>query len=719
MSFNGRPVNKILVDGRSFFGEDGALALKNIPVELIDKIQIHDLMTEQEKQINLMANTGEEKTLNIKLKPGNKYFVNAYAGTGTDDRYEGRMNAFAVRDARRICFFGGLNNINKSSVLRGKEVMVVTNGGGITKALDAGAEYQDKRLVAGYRFNHPDTYQEYVLERRQNAYSGAGLNSFSSNEWNNQSQRHDLNFDIRDKSGNKSVIQLFYLVRSDEQSGKRQTRTESNSGDMLNKLQNHSTSTGSSDMLRVGYNQTLLNEKNRSLSLRASMHLNDQQQLSNNYSVIEYFKDRLIDSISEINQQTDILNKMFTANTDLSFMQRLSETWDLNINQSTSLEWNKLGRFVYGLEDDMQQGMLDSLLSNEFKSNRQQLVSQFGAGYSTNLFSARFTLNLQQNYLNQYDLFSSQDINLSQVNFFPSALVSIKQFRFQFNPAFRNPGIEQLQPVRNNSNPLLIKVGNPNLKSAIYYNSTLVYSNAYSSESGILNFDFEAELNFSPVSHSIIAKLDNDSVGKQVISYVNVDGTSSLNGRLSGTLGLRQRENLCSISTLLEVRSLKDRLYINGLLNDTRTLVFNPELIAKYSYSDQLEAEINYSPSIYMRNYLLNKSANQNYTLQNISGNLSLYLFDRLKWKNTLLYNYNSQFPDGFDKSSFLWNAEFSYLLLKRKAELKLTGFDLLKQNNNMDRRMGNNYIEDTQSNNLQQYFLLGFSYNFNKLGKS
>jgi hypothetical protein len=63
-----------------------------------------------------------------------------------------------------------------------------------------------------------------------------------------------------------------------------------------------------------------------------------------------------------------------------------------------------------------------------------------------------------------------------------------------------------------------------------------------------------------------------------------------------------------------------------------------------------------------------------------------------------------------------LWNAAISKQVLKnKKGEIKLSAFDILKQNIGVERNANSNYIEDVQYKVLQRYFTAGFTYSLQK----
>jgi hypothetical protein len=74
---------------------------------------------------------------------------------------------------------------------------------------------------------------------------------------------------------------------------------------------------------------------------------------------------------------------------------------------------------------------------------------------------------------------------------------------------------------------------------------------------------------------------------------------------------------------------------------------------------------------------------------------------------------------DGYNQSFWLWNIGVGKKFLKKnRGELKLTVFDLLKQNQSISRNVEETYIEDVQTQVLQQYFMLTFTYNLRNFGK-
>ncbi|MBC7425396.1 MAG: TonB-dependent receptor, partial [Bacteroidia bacterium] len=113
---NGEEIKKVTVDGKEFFGDDASIALKNLPAEIIDKIQVYDRSSDQ-AEFTGFKDGETTKTVNIKTKGGknNGTFGKFSAGYGTDDRYllGGNVNFF--KNDRRISILGLSNNINQQN----------------------------------------------------------------------------------------------------------------------------------------------------------------------------------------------------------------------------------------------------------------------------------------------------------------------------------------------------------------------------------------------------------------------------------------------------------------------------------------------------------------------------------------------------------------------------------------------------------------------------
>jgi len=112
----GEDVQKILVDGREFFGSDPSIALKNLPADAIESVEVLDQKSDQSRLTGL-DDGNYAKTINIITKGNmrNSYFGRVYGGYGTDDRYSVGGNINFFNGARRVSIIGMANNVNQQN----------------------------------------------------------------------------------------------------------------------------------------------------------------------------------------------------------------------------------------------------------------------------------------------------------------------------------------------------------------------------------------------------------------------------------------------------------------------------------------------------------------------------------------------------------------------------------------------------------------------------
>ena len=109
---------------------------------------------------------------------------------------------------------------------------------------------------------------------------------------------------------------------------------------------------------------------------------------------------------------------------------------------------------------------------------------------------------------------------------------------------------------------------------------------------------------------------------------------------------------------------------------------------------------------------------NQNFVSHTLGVRTTTFVPKKFEWRNDINFNYNPNIASGFQKSAWFWNSTLTYSMLKDKGTLTLKVYDLLNQNTNAVRTATANYIQDSQSTVLQQYFMVSFSWKFNSLGQ-
>src|SRR5215211_1773113 len=173
----GQRVQKVLVDGEEFFGDDPTMATKNIAAKAVDKVQLFDNKSDQQNLTGI--STGNEgKTVNIKLKEDRKKgsFGRAEAGSNFDNITDAKLLYNQFVGKRKLSLYGTKSNTNTGSLNWEDRRRL---------GLENDFEYDE---LSGYYFSFgsgDDDFNDWSLRGLPDAYTAGGL---YINKWNNERQ---------------------------------------------------------------------------------------------------------------------------------------------------------------------------------------------------------------------------------------------------------------------------------------------------------------------------------------------------------------------------------------------------------------------------------------------------------------------------------------------------------------------------------------------------
>ncbi|UGU15322.1 TonB-dependent receptor family protein [Sinomicrobium kalidii] len=716
LTHNGQRISRILVDGREYFGTDGRMALSILPVDVVEKIQLAD--TDETEDIR-MGNTAQKtKTLNIQLKENLKDFGNLTAGGGTDHRYElmGKFNRF--RGESRLTVLGMLNNINAVDYTEDEVITVLNAGNGITRTLRGGINYNDRwesgtELSAGYDYTHPGTFQESLKERIQFIVPDSSFTTTSNSTTSRGSDEHRLNISTSIPLDSTTTLQIrvpqLSLNTTNNSAVTHTTTDEAENPVNTQQTTNHTEGKNMSLPLHIEWQKLYSPKTHLNISFSGTISRDENEDLNTGETT---FHKEEADSTTLFRQQiiTDNYtnNYTLTINHGFPIAERLSGAWYNTASYARSSNERK----TWLLDENYQRTGLDSLGSNAFRTETLNNTTNASLRYTLKKveFSAGLTLNY--NRLSPYNKTLQTGITRDFINIAPSFNINYRitdkqRLTFSYNAYTSPPSATQLQPVADNSNPLFIQEGNPDLAPTFYQLYSMHY-NALNTKGN----SFFANISYTPVKDQIISTTTYDDLGRQVSSYINADGVSRLYGYFGFSARKLLKTGIISVKLSGNTGYNRDRNFINEELVSSDRWTLAPNLQAGYVINKVLDIDISYSPQYNKVKYDKASGQNQDFTIHTLSGSLDLYPFKNLVWGNQIGFIRNNNIPDDFEKGSLLWNMDVSWLFLKDdRAELRFRVFDLLKQNRNISRTATQNYIEDVQSNNLQQYFMLSFGY--------
>ncbi|HEY9117857.1 MAG TPA: outer membrane beta-barrel protein, partial [Roseivirga sp.] len=368
-------------------------------------------------------------------------------------------------------------------------------------------------------------------------------------------------------------------------------------------------------------------------------------------------------------------------------------------------------------------------LSNTFESD--YITHQGTLGYNLRGQKSNLTLRgtYQTAFLDNDQTFPTEDnVDRKFNNFIPSL---VYRYRFEngqsINLTYRGntnaPSVSQLQNVINNTDPLNISAGNPLLDQSFEHSATLRF-NKVDANSGrtfftLLSGSYSDNRisNSSFVASGRATTVDGIELqpGARYSKPVNLDGYWNLRSFISYGVPLGFiKSNLNFTGSLAYTQSPE---LINNELNYAKTPTAGLGLVLSSNISEKIDFTLSSNSSFSSVNNTLQTQTTTNYFNQSTRLRFNWIFGDGFVFRNTVAHTANSGLSDGFNQSFVLWNMEMGKKMLQQKAELKLSVFDLLKQNQSIQRNVTGSYIEDNQTQILTQYFMVSFIYNIRSFG--
>ncbi len=771
---HGEDVKQVLVDGKPFFGDDPNMALKNIPAEIIDKIQIYDKASDQ-AQFTGFDDGQSNKTINIVTKNGmnNGQFGKIYAGYGTDDRYivGGNINLFT--GDRRISILGLSNNINQQNFStqdllgatggstggQGRGGMGGKPGGGsghqggggpggnsinnflvgpqsgISTTQAIGLNYSDKwgqkiKVTGSYFFNQTDNKNSATLTRDYITSKDSGLYYNENNESRNQNYNHRFNvkFELKLDSSNSITItpklNLQYNKANSTVFGNN-IRTNENS------LESQTNNINSS--YNAGYtfsNNILLQHKfekrGRTISWNIGTDMNNKSGNSSLYSLSKYY---FLNDSSITDQHSTQNTKGYTLSSSLVYTEPLDSFSKLMFTYTPSYTNNNTDKETNNFNSiNDNYSSLDTLLSNKYKSIA--LSNRGGIGYNLNKKKYMFmtSLNVQYATLNGNQNFPvAFVVDKTFFSILPQAMLNYKfsqgtNLRIMYRTSTNTPSITQLQNVINNSNPLLLSTGNPNLKQDFQHTLIVRYGKSNMEKATGLFAFLYGNYAQNYVGNSTLIPTTDTTInggyilkrGSQLTTPVNLQGY--WNGRGFLTYALPVSWIKCNLNFNTSINYSRTPALINEVSNIANTYNLSGGTGLSSNISENLDFNISYNANYSIVNNSIQTQANNNYFYQTTSLKLNWILMKKVVLNTNLTHTLYTGLSQSFNQSYLLWNTSLAYKFFKdRSLEVKVSVFDMLGQNTSITRTVTETYIEDSKTNVLDCYYMLTLTYNLKK----
>ncbi len=769
---HGETVKKVTVDGRDFFGDDATATLRNLPAEVIDKIQVFDKLSDQ-AQLTGFDDGNTTKSINIvtkaNMRTGN--FGRVFAGYGTDDRYTAGGNVSFFNNARRISLVGLVNNVNQQN-FSSQDLLGVTSTGnrggggqrggggggnfrgggggnnftvgqqnGIAKTNAFGINYSDawgkKVDVSGsYFFNNSNTSniqsisQQNILRKDSSTYYDENTPISNSKNYSNRANfrltyRIDSNNTILITSGlnfqnNNSVnfVNGATYRDVDRQNLLSQTVNDINSKTWGNNLSNQV-------LFRHAFPK-----RGRSISLGINGNFSDKNGQNYLTAVNKYYKfTTRTDSLQQLSNQKNN-NNQYSFN--LVYTEPVGKKAQVQLNYNPSFSKNSADQETFNYDNgSTKYSRFDTSLSNKFDNtyNTQNTGLTYRYGDRDNMVSAG--ISYQYSELKSDQVFPQMShINNSYSNILGNAFARFKlssrsNLRIIYRSSVSPPSVTQLQNVINNSNQLFYSTGNPDLQQQ-YTNNLITrytYTNSAKSQSFFANIflstinNYVANAIYSSEKDSVLTSTITLHPGTQISKPVNLNGYIS--ARSFFTFGMPLKFIKSTLNWNGGASYTKLPGLINNVDNISNTYNYNLGAVLASNISENIDFTLSYSANINTVKNTIQSTSNNNYFSRSAGITANLLTKKGLFFQNDLSNEYYKGLSGVYNTNYWLWNIAVGQKFLKNEmGELKLSVFDLLKQNKAITRNITNSYIQDVQNQVLQQYFMLTFTYKLKTFGK-
>lgn len=741
---NGKEVSKILVDGKEFFSDDPKVASKNLPVNMVDKLQVVDRKSDLARLTGV--DDGEDETvINLTVKKGmkNGWFGQAEAGAGTDSRYMGSFTVNRFWNDNQMTLLGAINNTNEMGFSDGGSRFRRFGGSnGITTSRSLGINFNvgNKEIFRiGGDIMYSNTSRRTTTQRnRQYLFpdSTSYVNSYSRSRDRGHNVRADLRLQWNPNEWNTFEFRPRMSFNVNDSWSADTSLTTSGTMQRVTYSRNAAYSHGKSWEFggEVIYNHKFANRPGRSFSVQARLQASNVRERENSWSRNEFFL--LNDSIDLYDQVDNNHTWSNTFNTRVSWTEPLGDVKNgnfLTFAYSFRYRWNNADKMVY--DDPEPRPWVDGWLgdygsnlgaliwnqdlSNQFRNDYMNQDIRAGFKHVTKSLNLDVGLSLVPQMSKSVDLINHErDIRRNVLNFAPYMryrwrITKTRSLMVNYRGRSNQPSISQMQPVADMSNPLRIVVGNPDLDPTFSHNIQMRFNdfNPQGQRSFMLMANAQVSQN-AVVSRSTF----NRETGGQVTTYENVNGVWNM--MMMGMFSTPLENKSWTVNAHAFARYSHDVGFSNGSRMLTRNLNINimPSIAFR---PDNLELEVR--PRYSFQQTRSSVQTGNNRTVHSYGGMFNgtyyapfgLVISTDLNWAKT------SGYSEGYNSNQCLWNATLSYQFLRdRSLTVSAKAYDLLQQRKSIMRQNGNNYIDDTMYNSLTRYFMFTVAWKFNTFGK-
>lgn len=756
----GKTVEKVLVDGEEFFGNDPTLVTRNIRSDMVDKVQVFEKKSDDAERTGVDDGV-RQQTINLTLKEDAKRGVfgkvEAGGGAATDKGYylgrlavnqfngSRKLSAFAVgsnngevflnwQDAERFNFSSGITEISDAGVMfiyaGDSDPFGSWNGVGNPRAFNTGLNFMDswkenkQKLNMNYKYGRIWNDSEERTISQNNLPNGQ-INSENNATKSSDANRHKLNAHFDWKLDSLTSLSLGVTAGRDQSLSDQFTAAETR--DQNQALLNNNDRLQNSNSLKneyivAAYLTRKMKKPGRSITLSFNGKNTDNDGTSFLKSTTNIYRAGQLDSVQVIDQMKDIRSKASNINTSVSYTEPLTSMWNLGLSYNLTNSINHSINDSYNKDASNNYTQLDQLYSNNFDYEQLRNQASLTVRYKTDKVNLNFVNQLRKDDLFQRNNYLAKEVKRDFLTFNPSMnfnynLTKTKVLSANIRRTNQLPSLSQINPLRENTDPLNIVEGNENL-SPSNINSVSLSFNSYQMLKMMYTY---LSLSYSQTNNSIQSNSIIDPLtGIRTSSYVNLKDKSSQNlSFFGGTSFPITKSQIVRGDLFANLNFSEYYSYVNGSLSKNNQSSYSLDLNFSKNTTKDLDFGLNLSPGWQIMNNSLQPEFNSDGFTFSSNSNINWHLPKKFVLYSTLNYFYEAPtkaFDEKFERVEI--NPSLKKKFLENESlMLTFSVNDLLNQNKGFRRSQSGNTISQRSYNTIGRYFMLTVSWDFTKMG--
>ena len=763
ITINGKEIKKIMIDGKEFFADDPNIAMKNLPVNIIDKIRAYDKKSDMARVTGI--DDGEEETvLDLSVKPGmnHGWLGNVDVAAGTEDRYSGKLMMNRFWGDNQFTVIGSMNNVNDNGFPGGGGGGRWGGQNGLSAVKMGGFNFATKneKLETGGSVNF--NYKDADIQSKTNSetFISSETSSFKNALTANRNKTTDLRADFRIEWKPDTLTTLLIRPRltygkSDNASNSKSytfnadpeedTDALMNADDLtslvpeeniINTIVRNSLSKGD-DVTAGGslmFNRRL-GKPGRNINFRGTYNYTNSESEQFSASTTEYYQQTLEEQLEILNRYITTPTKSYNYSLRFTYSEPIFKGGFLQFSYNFQYSKSKTDNSTYDMPNDW--SIADGYLADVAVFN-SDLSKTAEYDYYNHQADVQLRWIREKMQLNVGGSFQPQNTKLSYkqgeldtavvrkvFNFTPTLdfrynFSKTSQLRVNYRGRSSQPSMTDMLPIVDDTDPLDIRVGNSGLKPS-FTNSLMVFYNMFNPEKqrGVMT-----HLRFQNVLNSISNRRQyNEDTGGYITMPENINGNWNLFGILGTNTALRNKKFTINTFTMSRFNNIVSYISDEDLMNQadknkTRQLTLSERLRGTYR-SDWWE-------------FSLNGSLNYTRTRNNFQkeNNMDTYQFSygastnvNLPWNMSISTDISQNSRRGYadasmNRDELIWNAQVSQNFLKgNAATVSIQFYDILRNQSNVSRTISAAMRQDTEYNAIYSYCMVHFIYRLNLFG--